>query len=146
MRVALLVAVTAFVLAACGEGADPFAGLPPRAVPDSIPALASAQGWEVTGSGVLAHGGGTFTLAVPDEDVPGPGEGPTEIVFHLDRVEADGTTLQTLDMAAVTVTAGGAPAETMTLPDEAGAHYALFAEVGRADGTFDRYDDWLYVP
>ena len=136
----------ALVLGGCGPD-DPFAGLPPRILPEGSDALAAAEGWTVTEGGVLAEGGGTFELVVPDGDVPPPDEdGATEIVYHLDRVDADGTTLETVDLVAVTVTAQGAPEETMVLPDDEGVHYELFAEVARADGTFDRYQEWLYVP
>lgn len=138
--------VGALALGACGGG-GPFADLPPRVLPAGVDALATADGWTVTDGGVLAEGGGTFALVVPEDDVPATGDGgATEIVYHLDRVEPDGTTLETVDLVAVTVTPQGAPAETMVLPADPGVHYDLFAEVARADGTYDRYQEWLYVP
>lgn len=152
MRGVLLLAAALAVLAlgACGsepEAADAaFAELPPRELPDGTDALARADGWEVIDGGVLAQAGDTFELVVPDDEVPAtPDDGPTEIVYHLDRIEADGTLVETVDIVAVTVTAEGAPTEAVTLPDEADAHYHLFAEVTRADGTFLVYEDWLYA-
>jgi len=128
------------------ETDGPFSELPPRELPDGTDALARADGWEVTDQGVLAEPGDTFELVVPPGEVPAtPDDGSTEIVYHLDRIEADGTLVETVDIVAVTVTAEGAPAETITLPDEAEAHYHLFAEVTRADGTFVVYQDWLYA-
>lgn len=145
MRRALAAASLTLALAACAPAEDHFADLPPREVPAGAEALADADGWEVTDGGVLAEAGSSFTLVVPDGAVPAAGEEPTEVVFHLDRVEPDGTLVETVDIVAVTVPPEGAPAETATLPDDAGVHYELFAEVTRADGTFTVYRDWLYA-
>lgn len=159
MRRVLVLAAAALValaLGACGQEpgqpeetagiGDPFGELPPRELPDSIDSLARAEGWEATDRGVLAQPGDTFELVVPSEAEPAtPDDGPTEIVYHLDRVEADGTLVETVDIVAVTVTGEGAPTETVTLSDEADAHYHLFAEVTRADGSFVVYQDWLYA-
>lgn len=137
-------AAVVFVLSGCAQE-DPFAELGPRALPEGTETLAAADGWTVTEGGVRAEAGGEFTLAVPEQDVPdGPGE--AVLTYHLDRIEPDGTIVETVDVVAVAVTAEQVPQETMTLPDEPDAHYDLFAEVARADGTFDRYQDWLYVP
>lgn len=139
MRIVLLIAGLLLALVACGQAEDPFAGLPPREVPDSVDALAIADGWEVTDGGVLAQAGDTFTLALPPEDAP------AEVVYHLDRIEADRTLVETVDIVAVSVPADGTVTETLTLPDDADAHYELFAEVSRADGTFVVHRDWLYA-
>lgn len=139
MRTGLLVAATLLALTACGSGEDPFAGLPPREIPDSIDALAVAEGWTVTDGGVLAAAGDTFTLTLPPEDAP------ASVVYHLDRIEADRTLVETVEILAVDVPADGTVTDTITLPDEADAHYELFAEVTRADGTFVVHRDWLYA-
>ncbi|MEX0657954.1 MAG: hypothetical protein WD080_02370 [Egibacteraceae bacterium] len=138
MRVVLLALATALVLTGCGQD-DPFAELPPREVPDSIEALAVAEGWEATDGGVLAGAGDTATLALPPEDAP------AEVTYHLDRVEADGTVVETVDIVGVSVLADGTVTETITLPDATDVHYTLFAEVGRADGTRVVHRDWLYA-
>jgi hypothetical protein len=137
-RVALVVAAM-LVLGSCGQAEDPFAELPPRELPDGFASLAEADGWEVTDGGVLAGAGDTFTLALPGEDAP------AEVVYHLDRIEADRTLVETVDIVAVSVPADGTVTETITLPADAGAHYELFAEVTRADGTFVVHRDWLYT-
>lgn len=139
MRITPLAVAAALVLGACGQD-DPFADLPPREVPDSIGSLADAEGWEVTDGGVLAEPGDTFTFALPPEDAP------AEVTYHLDRVEADGTVVETIDIVAVSVPADGTVTEAITLPEAAGAHYRLFAEVAPADGDFVVYSDWLYAP
>lgn len=148
VRTVLAAVLTTLALGACGLGSDgAFADLEPRELPDGVESLARADGWEVTDGGVRAEPGDTFELVVPAEDVPAsPDDGPTEIVYHLDRVEADGTLVETVDIVAVTVTSADSPPETLTLPDEDDAHYKLSAEVTRPDGTFTAYHDWLYAP
>lgn len=138
MRIALLAVSTALVLIGCGQD-DPFVELPPREVPDSIDALAVADGWEVTDGGVLVGAGDTATLALPPDDAP------AEVTYHLDRVEADGTVVETVDIVGVSVPADGSVTETITLPDTPAAHYTLFAEVSRADGTRVVHRDWLFT-
>lgn len=146
MLAAVAALVTTLVLGACGSTDEAFAELEPRALPDNVDSLARADGWEVTDDGVRAQAGDTFELVVPSEEVPAGTDDQTEIVYHLDRVEADGTIVETVDIVAVTVTAQDTPRETVTLPDDTDAHYKLYAEVTRPDGSFTAYHDWLYVP
>lgn len=139
MRIAVLAVGAVLALGACGDGEDPFAELPPRELPATVESLAEAHGWEVTDGGVLAGAGDEFTPTLPPEDAP------ADVVYHLDRVEADGTLVETVEIVAVDVPADGTVTETITLPDDPDAHYELFAEVTRADGTFAVHRDWLYA-
>ncbi len=85
-----------------------------------------------------AGGGGRHVHAHPAARAP-----PS---YHLDRIEPDGDLLETVEIVTVTVPTGAYLTQAVELPDESDAHYELFAEVSRDDGTFVVYRDWLYAP
>lgn len=118
---------------------DPFAGLPPRDVPQSVLALAFNDDWGVLDGGVVGVPGATFDLVVPSEALEGAAEATLDV--RLDRIDEDGAVLETIVHQQITTSGPAQERTTFTLPDGDQSLYAV--EISTASGV--AWHDYVYA-